>query len=198
MRQAAVGILLGILMVFGLARCTAPAAAARQTAAPTEEQRIQAVLMALPSYATIEEAGLQAILRAYKCSPYYECTGAIAQRPDGRFVVGSVHSDYSGDKVEGAHGVPKGWKLVGDFHTHPCLPDSHYPGVFSPEDIDSIMAHGVIGFLGDLCTGKVHMFDPHTMAPQTHLFEDGSWSTEGKVIGVIPVSGLSVEPKQGM
>jgi hypothetical protein len=198
MKRVASGILLGVLLIAAIARCTAPSAVQHQVAAPTEEQRIQAVLMALPSYATIEEAGLQAILRAYKCSPYYECTGAIAQRPDGRFVVGSVHSDYSGDKVEGAHGVPKGWRLAGDFHTHPCLPESHYPGIFSPQDIEDILEHGVVGFLGDLCTGKVHMFDPRTMAPHTHLFEDGSWSTEGKVIGVIPVTGVSLEPVQGM
>src|SRR5580658_3157082 len=63
---------------------------------------------ARPSYDTLEEAAVHGAQRLYECSHVYECGGSIAQRPDGKFVVGPVRTDYSGDSVAISHGVPMG------------------------------------------------------------------------------------------
>src|ERR1700674_4119454 len=90
----------------------------------------------LTGYDALEEAGVHGIERAYQCSHAYECSGSIALRPsDGKYVVGPVRSDYAGDSVQVNHSVPPGWKLVADFHTHPCNADSHDVGYFSPQDM---------------------------------------------------------------
>lgn len=172
---------------------------------PTPTQSKQAVIVPakhlasddLPAYDTLEEAAVHAEARAYVCSHYYECGGTIAQRPDGRYVVGPVSSDYHGDDMMIHHGVPAGWKLVADFHTHPCLPDSHLPGYFSPQDTMENIAKRITGFVLDQCTGKVHEFDPLTMKPDAEQVE-GYYLTAGRVIGQIPVVGTSIEPSMGL
>lgn len=153
----------------------------------------------LPAYNTLEEAGVHAIERAYKCSHAYECAGALAQRPDGKFVVGPVRSDYSGDSVRIQHRVPIGWKLVGDYHTHPCNADSHANPFFSGEDMASVTELRITGFMGDLCTGKVHEFTPGKDVPNDEQpdKEDPVWLTQGRVIGQIKVDGKSMEPDEG-
>jgi hypothetical protein len=152
----------------------------------------------LPAYSTLEEAGTRAIARAYQCSHVYECGGVIAQRPDGKYVVGPVRSDYSGDSVEIAYGVPMGYKLAADYHIHPCLPQSHHVAYFSPADTSNNIARHLIGFMGDLCTGKVHEFDPLTMKPDTDTLEDGLYLTQGKIVGQISVDGTKQEPNTGL
>ena len=152
----------------------------------------------LPSYATLEEAALNAIKRDYQCSQAYECGGVIAQRPDGRFVVGPVSSNYRGDEVQSNLGVPIGWKLVAHHHTHPCLPDSHHTNYFSPEDTSGVISQHLLEFMGDLCTGQVHEFDYKTMKPDEEKTEDGYYLTQGRIIGTVPVSGKSMEPDTGL
>jgi len=153
----------------------------------------------LPAYDTLEEAGVRASLRASQCSFVYECGGAIAQRPDGKFVVGPVMSSYSGDSVEVPHGVPDGWKLVADFHTHPCLSSSHTPSYFSGPDVANSVRYHIVGFVVDLCTGLVHEFDPSKLSGEgAKAALSGGYSTLGKIVGHITVNGLDLEPVMGL
>jgi hypothetical protein len=161
---------------------------------------IQTLLAGLPAYDTLEEAGVHAIARAYKCSHVYECGGAIAQRPDGKFVVGPVYSSYEGDSLEIHHRVPPDWTLVADFHTHPCLPQHHDVPYFSPPDLISAISSHVIAFMGDTCTGNVHMFVPGKDAPDNEQppNDPGVYLTQGRIVGHITVDGIDVEPNTGM
>lgn len=157
-----------------------------------------ALLESLPSYATLEEAGVHAIEKAYACSHYYECGGPIAQKPDGRYVVGPVRSDASGDSVGMSHTVPAGWKLVADYHTHPCLADTHYVDFFSPQDLSNSFSSKIIGFMGSLCDGNVHEFDPSRDSPNDVKVDDDIYLTHGRIIGKISVDGKSVQPVTGL
>jgi hypothetical protein len=169
--------------------------------APAEHDLIQQVLPpdALPAYDTLEEAGVHGVLRAYECSHAYECGGPIAMRPDGKFVVGPVKSTYSGDSVELSHGVPAGWILVADYHTHPCNNTSHAVSFFSPQDIAGYELRKIVGFMGDLCTGDVHEFRPGVDSPNGDPIpgEPGYWLSHGRVVGQIQVDGKSQEPNTG-
>lgn len=153
----------------------------------------------LPAYDTLEEAAVHAEERAYKCSHVYECGGVIAVRPDGKYVVGPVKTSYSGDSLGSGHSVPSKWKLAGDYHTHPCLPDSHLPGYFSSQDTMSNTFLRIPGFVADLCTGKIHEFDPATTRSDAEFGEaaDG-YLTSGKIIGQIAVEGKSLEADTGL
>lgn len=154
----------------------------------------------LPGYPTLEEAGVHAIERAYKCSHVYECGGMIAQRQsDKLYVVGPVSSSMAGDHTHINNNVPIGYKPIADYHTHPCLPDSHVVPYFSDSDLAGNLFEHTIGIMGDLCTGKVHLFDPATMKPDQEKPEGTDvYVTQGRIIGQIQVEGVSVEPKQGM
>jgi hypothetical protein len=155
---------------------------------------------ALPAYDTVEEAAVHDAERLYKCSRAYECAGVIAQRPDGKFVVGPVRSSYSGDSVEYSLTVPMGWKLAAAVHTHPCNAQSHANPYFSPQDINGYLTYKVLGIMVNLCDGKVHEFDwtrdpPNNESPPEM---EGTWMTQGRIVGQITVDGVSQEPNQGM
>jgi len=156
---------------------------------------------ALPAFDTLQEAGVYGIVRSYLCSPYYECGGIIIRRlGDGKYVVGPVHTDYSGDSLEQDHHVPPGYVLVADFHTHPCLPQSHSVSYFSPQDISGNLAEHTIGFMGDLCSGDVHEFDPLKDRPADEPVPGtpGIYSTRGRVIGHVQITRVSLEADQGV
>lgn len=189
-------VLLALVAVFLLA---APAAVSPLTVAQIPISLI-AALDDLPAYDTLEEAGVHAIARAYQCSHAYECGGPIAQRPDGKFVVGPVYSSYLGDSLEMHHGVPPGWKLVADYHTHPCLPQHHDVPYFSPQDLEGYLSERLPGFMGDLCTGNVHEFVPGKDAPDNEEppNDPGVHLTQGRIVGHIAVDGIDQEPNTGM
>lgn len=166
---------------------------------PAASPQVPSLLDQLPAYDTLEEAGVRAIERAYRCSHYYECSGVIVQRDsDGKFVVGPVRSDYSGDSVGISTRVPPGGKLVADFHTHPCLPVSHDIAVFSPNDVASQTKLGIVGFMGELCTGKVHRFIPGKSPLSTLSDDHDTTVSAGDIVGQIAVDGKSLEPATGM
>lgn len=191
-----------VLVLIAMGFLTAHSLAAHESAAPPPG--IAALFGALspneanrPAYNTIEEAAVHAIERAYKCSHYYECGGSIAQRPDGKFVFGPVRSDHSGDSTGIRHGVPDGYKLVGDYHTHPCNADTHYIAYFSDADMSQNTMFKITGFMGDLCTGKVHAFTPGRDSPNNEQPDPDKpfiWLTQGRIVGQIKVDGKSVEP----
>lgn len=156
----------------------------------------------LPGYDTMDEAGMAAIERAYRCSHYYECGGVIAQREsDGKYVVGPAVSSYGGDHVRVTHGSPSGTTVVADYHTHPCLPDSHFVSYFSPDDVAETTTLHITGYMGDLCSGDVHKYNYATMDPAPEKVADGLdtvYLTHGVIIGSIKVDHVSVEPHTGM
>ena len=159
---------------------------------------IEGALDKLPSYATLEEAAVHAMMRGSQCSHYYECGGAIAQRPDGKYVVGPISSDSEGDSTHISHTVPPGWKLVADYHTHTCLKATHYVDFFSPQDVMGYLTDNIVGFMGDMCTGDVHEFVPGKDSPNDVRVAENLYLTHGRVIGHFPVSGIIVEPDTGL
>lgn len=184
------GILLGCFIIIAAKGCVPDA----------ESQSVDAktTLETLTGYDTLEEAAVHAVERAYACSHVYECGGVIAVREsDGKYVVGPVSSSYSGDSVQFRHGSPLGSHVVATYHTHPCHPQSHFDEYFSPEDLMGDITEHLVGIMGELCTGRVHEFDPLSMRPDTDEVQPGTFITQGKIIGQIKVDGASVEPDQG-
>lgn len=164
----------------------------------TLSPEIQARLLALPSYETVNEAAVVLAARLYQCSRVYECSGVVALRSDGRYSMSAVRSDEQGDRVSVTKLVPPGWRIVADVHSHPCLPDSHFPAVFSPEDVSSATMHRIPGYMVNLCTGVVRVFDPAKDSPNDAVLEEVDfYGAIGRVVGTIPVDGKSVEPNEG-
>jgi hypothetical protein len=108
-------------------------------------------------------------------------------------------TDYSGDRVSySADPDDYKGKLVASYHTHPCLPDSHVPGVFSGNDIQGFRVFNRPGFLLDLCTGDVHYWAPGD--PVEPRFSGnglgdlrGELVAKGKIVAHIDVPGKSLE-----
>jgi hypothetical protein len=152
-------------------------------------------------FATINEAALFAFQYILKqpVSTYYEYGGQIVQMPDGKYALAMPDTDYSGDRVSySADPDDYKGKLVASYHTHPCLPDSHVPGVFSGNDIQGFRVFNRPGFLLDLCTGDVHYWAPGD--PVEPRFSGSSLGdlrgelvAKGKIVAHIDVSGKSLE-----
>lgn len=180
-----------VLVLVGCASVPPPKVAVRQT-----QPDIQLILEGLgvvpestgqlTRYDTLEEAAVKAIERAYRCSRNYECGGSIAKDPNGKFVVGPVDTDYEGDSVGIPRFEPTGWTAVAMYHTHPCIPD-HATGLFSPQDMAGATMKRVLAFMGDLCTGDVHEYDPKTMRADTTAYS-GIYLTGGKIVGHITLT----------
>lgn len=141
----------------------------------------------LPTFNTLVEAGVHGIARAYQCSRNYECGGIIASNQAGKFVVFPVKSDYASDHVGIDTDTPDGYIVVATYHTHPCI-SRYVTQVFSPADIMNSLLGEQIGFMGDLCTGKVHEFDPNVDKPNTEQVESNLWLTQGRIVGQIKLT----------
>jgi hypothetical protein len=155
---------------------------------------------ALPRYDSLHEAAVAAAVKLYECSHYYECSTVIAKDKAGKFLIRPfLLSNDAGDNTEMSHGVPAGFELAADEHSHPCLPDSHEVSFFSPQDIMENTSTKTIGYMLDQCTGEVHEFIPGVTSPnETEMpGNPGVFSTHGKIVGKIPVDGKSVEPHTG-
>lgn len=190
-----------LILVIAAAFAFTSGAATKEDApvgAPVAVQVTSDPLDDLPRYDTIEEAGVHAIMRAYQCSHYYECGGLIARDTKGKYVVGPVRSNDAGDMVNTGSTVPEDFTLVGDYHIHPCLKDSHYVNYFSPQDVSAYLTAQVIGFMGDMCTGEVHEFDPAKDKMADTKIAENLYLTKGRIIGHILVDGKSVEPDTGL
>jgi hypothetical protein len=139
---------------------------------------------------TMNEAALYALQDAYHDSHYYEVGGVITRVGD-KFAVGAPRTDWSGDSVEidddpaDYHGV-----IVASYHTHPCNPTSHVPALFSPNDLRSDRSLGHTGYMADLCTGIVTMYDPLTDVVPVVTRIVG-WS--GHMVGQFHVDGVALD-----
>jgi hypothetical protein len=136
---------------------------------------------------TLVEAGSYGVSRAYQCSRNYECSGTINKSPEGKFVVFPVHTDYQSDHVSIPDDTPEGWEHIADYHTHPCIA-GYATEVFSPSDLITNIIAQTVGFMGDLCTGKIHMFDPAIDKPNTKKMVEGVWLTEGRIVGQLKLT----------
>ncbi len=134
---------------------------------------------------TLHAAAIYAAMRLENCSHYYECSGFITVDPkDNKFVVSPVRTDYHSDSVRVDDETnPSDWKVVADFHSHPCVPH-HYTGLFSGEDMIGAMMTRTTAYMVDLCTGDVHEFIPGvTKVDDVPIGEGGEFLSAGKIIG---------------
>jgi hypothetical protein len=135
----------------------------------------------------LHAAAIYAALRLEDCSHVYECSGYIAVDPKGKFVVSPVRTDYNSDnvRVEDDEG-PSDWKVVADFHSHPCVPH-HYTGLFSGEDMIGALMGRKTAYMVDLCTGDVHEFIPGKDRVDVEPIHDGDeYLSPGRIIGHVP------------
>jgi hypothetical protein len=163
--------------------CSAPQA---DNSFPTTIVPLQA--SHLPTFNTLVEAGVHGIARAYQCSRNYECGGVIAKNLAGKFVMLPVTSDFASDHVSlDDDNLPDGYVLAATYHTHPCIA-RYITQVFSPSDLMNAILGEAVAFMGDLCTGKVHEFDPNVDKPNTTLVAPNLWLTEGRIVGQITLT----------
>jgi hypothetical protein len=164
-------VLATIVLVAALAFCAVAARA--QVPAPT-------------LFDSMEEAAARALASGYhsfSLADYYEFGGVITKVGD-KFAVGYPRTDIDGGSVEldenPAHyaGV-----IVATYHTHICMPRRFVPHSFSADDLDASDGNKLIGFMGDLCTGKIHEYAPgRDVRPADHDEE-----YDGRVVGTFPV-----------
>jgi hypothetical protein len=150
-------------------------------------------------FGDLHAAAIYAALRLENCSHYYECSGYIALDPAGKFVVSPVRTDYNSDnvRVEDDEG-PSDWKVVADFHSHPCVPH-HYTGLFSGEDMIGALMGRKTAFMVDLCTGDVHEFVPGRDRVDVEPIHEGDeFLSPGKVIGHVPAYPNDPQASEGL
>ena len=141
-------------------------------------------------------AATYAVALSYEKTNTFESSGVVVVRGDMRFQVTQPVTESSGDSV----GIPSfkrpGYVVVADYHTHPCLPYTHFVVWFSPEDIEEAEGDNnepaVGAVMGDFCTGNVHAWAFGTDPVGDHLEHDDDGTpvalTTGRVIGHIALT----------
>jgi proteasome lid subunit RPN8/RPN11 len=185
---------LGPALLAGVSLALALLPARADTPAPANHPR---------EFDTATEAAVRAFSTIYThISQYYEYGGVIAKRPDGKYVAELPTTEYAGDRTSidtDPLEYPAGDEIVATYHTHPCLPSSHIPGSFSPDDLKSSREERYPAYMADLCTGNVHYFDPAVdkspdeMASRLGAALGGKLPDAGHIVGHFPVSGVSLE-----
>jgi hypothetical protein len=140
-------------------------------------------------YAALDEAAVVAIQHAYDHSQFYEYGGVILQMADGSYQVGVPGTNYRGGGVH-IDDTTDGWPgtfIVADYHTHPCMPYTHFVGVFSDQDVGSNDRTSLIGYMGDLCSGVVRRYVPG-VTPKNYSFDDGTYGSKGERVGAISIT----------
>lgn len=112
------------------------------------------------TYATVQEAAVAALKQSYEWSNQYEYGGTVVRTPDGKFAFTRPHTDWRGDSVHVIFNTAEGYTLAADYHTHACLPYSHYPNVFSDRDVWLNDYYATLGYMADLCSGVIRVYDP--------------------------------------
>ena len=135
------------------------------------------------TFSDLHQAAVVNAQRLEECSRYYECSGSIIVKPNGKFALGPLHTDFQSDHVSIDHSaVPTGWEIAADEHSHPCLP-GYATALFSPQDMIGALISNTTGFMVDLCTGDVHEFLPGKTKVNETQVEPGIGLSGGKVIG---------------
>lgn len=143
------------------------------------------------TFATLNEAAVRALENAYRISHYYE-VGGILGKLGVKYVIGQPTSDVSGDSISVINMDPLSYKgvIVATYHTHPCNSNTHLPSVFSPNDTHSDRSYKVIGYMADLCTGKVTMYNPEV---DIGLDADSPEGWKGHDVGQFAVDGVVLD-----
>lgn len=136
---------------------------------------------------SMEEAAVHAEQLSYNATSAYELGGVITE-VNGKFAIGLPRTDFSGDSLSQIDMDPIHYHgtIVANYHTHPCLPHTHDPSVFSPEDLRSDRSYKSIGFVANFCTGKVMKYDPSKDVLPDNSRTKG-WA--GTQVGTITVTG---------
>jgi hypothetical protein len=151
-------------------------------------------------FETFDSAAVYAIAKSYELTNAYESAGVIVVRNDMKFQVTVPRTESSGDSTSIPDFERKGFVVIADYHTHPCLPYTHWVRWFSGEDIE--VAEGgplepaVIAIMGDLCTGNVNEWafgvDPVGDVMKHNLDNSPVLLTKGHVIGHVEMNKLPV------
>jgi len=143
-------------------------------------------------FASFNEAAVAAIQTAYDSSNVYEHAGGIIETPEFKFQITVPVTSYSGDQVEVGTFKKKRYVQVADYHTHPCLPYTHFVKWLSPEDTDH--DDGTTAVLGNMCTGEVTKwtpgFDPVGNYIAKNIEGDPVALTTGQLIGKIAITKI--------
>lgn len=150
---------------------------------------------------SMNEAAVYGLQIAYSWTPAYERGGVVTKLADGKFAVSIPRTEYAGDHVD-IDEDPDLYQgtIVATYHTHPCLPTSHVPSMFSPDDLKMARAAGHVSFIADLCTGFVHRWQPgdsYDQFPSDNPTFKALFSPQvanGKLVGRITVNGVAQEP----
>src|ERR1700756_3733976 len=149
-------------------------------------------------YDTLDEAGLAGLRLAAHFSVAYEFGGRILETTNGKFRIERPHTDFKGDQVYVERDDTIDWagySLVADFHTHPCLPWSHYPRYFSDADVRITTKYAVVGYMADLCTGDARRFvSGSTPADHCWKTDDDDDDLDGQTPIVLVIIGLKTFP----
>lgn len=112
-------------------------------------------------YPSEQEAAIAALKQSYEWSNQYEYGGTILRTSTGDFVISRPETNFRGDSVHINFNAADGYTVVGSYHTHACLPYSHWPNVFSDADVLFTDRHAVRGYMADLCSGVIRVYDPN-------------------------------------
>lgn len=150
-----------------------------------------------PTFETLNEAAVKALSVAYQVSHYYEVGGVILKMADGTYAIARPRTDLSGDSLTKIDMDPMGYpgEIAADYHTHPCNSTTHIPSVFSPDDLRSNRSYKSIGYVADLCTGKVMVYDP-AVDKLTPMETMEGWA--GHQVGQFVVDGVVLDTNLGV
>lgn len=148
------------------------------------------------TYPTRDAAATAALAFVYNLLPAYESGGVILQMRDGSFTVGSPRTDFAGDHVvidEDPQSYTDG-TIVATYHVHPCLPTTHFVEKFSPSDLRLARIARHAAYMGDICTGAVHVWEPGVDGYDAPNERTGSVQlSSGRIVGHFAVTGTPSE-----
>lgn len=146
-----------------------------------------------PKFCTMERAALVALAATYQISQYYEYGGIVGRDEQGMYGASLPDTDYEGDRVEidqDPDNYNHGITIVATYHTHPCLPRSHIPQLFSVPDLRIAREFNRPAFVANLCNGEVREYVPG--ADEVVEYK-GQRMSKGHLVGTFKVSGTPLE-----
>lgn len=138
-------------------------------------------------YDTVQDAAVAAIQLSYDRSSAYEYGGIILRTTNGKFRFSQPETSYRGDGLHIEYNNDfMGYDVVADYHTHPCLPYSHWPAVFSDGDANSSDVNDIVGYMGDLCSGVIRQYVPGTTE------RDMCWQHDGATLTMAALAHINL------
>jgi hypothetical protein len=145
-------------------------------------------LIALLSFASVDEAAMAALTEAKQCSTRHECGGYIYKTPEGYVFTPPVTSNNTnGVDLSGVYQQRTDW--VADYHTHPCVGVKQLNEVFSMQDVLSNKGLHIPGYMLSLCSGTVRRWadgDPEDDFEVDYHSGRKIFLATGHVVGFVP------------